>query len=44
MFLMSMPNSGDLYGALGWTEHVFEAKAMHMLTFKYFTGSAITLA
>jgi hypothetical protein len=44
MFLMSMTNFGDYYSAFERTEHEFEAKVMHMMTFKYFTGSEIKFA
>jgi hypothetical protein len=44
MFLMSLTNFGDYYGAFERTEHEVEAKVMHMLTFKYSTGSTIALA
>jgi hypothetical protein len=36
MFLMSMTNFGDYYGAFERTEHEFEAKVKYELTFKYF--------
>ena len=36
MFLMSMTNFGDYYGAFERTEHEFEAKVINMTTFKYY--------
>jgi len=39
MFLMSMTNFGDYYGAFERTEHEFEAKVTNMMTFKHFNNN-----